>query len=142
MLPRRLSRIKQTIDVHSPSLVYVLFVSSMTLSSKFHLDTTTQTSIWASTIGINELLINKAERILLDVIEYRLAIHKTVFDDWVRLLFAPQNLHDYRRDNYRNCYDRSINEMEQSEQVADILLNFGKEREGLTRVRVKDGPFH
>lgn len=114
----------------------------MTLSSKFHLDTTTQTSTWATTIGINEHLINKAECILLDVIEYRLAIQKTVFDDWVRLLFAPQNLHNYRRDHYNTGYDSSMNETEQSEHVADILLNFGKERDGITRIRVKDGPFH
>lgn len=89
--------LRRKLDCDSQPLTFVLFLAAMTLSSKFHLDSTTFTRRWSDCSGVSLNTINHAERVILEVIEYRLSITKSTFDDWISFLFSPNSLHSYQR---------------------------------------------
>lgn len=97
LLIRHRQMLRKQFDVHSPSLTFVLFLASVTLASKFHLDSTIYNRRWSETSGISTATINRAEAMILEVIEFKLTISKDTFDDWVGFLFKAEKMQGYRR---------------------------------------------
>lgn len=97
LLIKHRKMLRRQLDVHSPSLMFVLFLASITLASKFHLDSTIYNRRWSETSGISTSTINRAEAMILEVIEFKLTINKDTFNDWVAFLFKAEKMQAYRR---------------------------------------------
>lgn len=63
-----------------------MFLASLVVASKFVQDKTYRNSAWAKIAGLPVAEINAAERIFLDLIDYRLYIAQSTFEQWHRLL--------------------------------------------------------
>ncbi|KAF7721486.1 hypothetical protein EC973_004643 [Apophysomyces ossiformis] len=80
-----------------------MFLASLVVASKFVQDKTYRNSAWAKIAGLPVAEINAAERIFLDLIDYRLYIAQPTFEQWHHLLHLhveakthnqPTTLHD------------------------------------------------
>ncbi|KAI7862282.1 hypothetical protein BDF14DRAFT_1736569 [Spinellus fusiger] len=87
-----------------------MFLASLVVASKFVQDKTYRNSAWAKIAGLPVAEINAAERIFLELIDYRLYIAQPTFEQWHHMLHMhvaaktqnqPTTLHDlsYRRWN-------------------------------------------
>ncbi|KAI8068014.1 hypothetical protein BC940DRAFT_238599, partial [Gongronella butleri] len=63
-----------------------MFLASLVIASKFVQDKTYRNSAWAKIAGLPIAEINAAERIFLDLIDYRLYISQATFEQWHQLL--------------------------------------------------------
>ncbi|KAG2219421.1 hypothetical protein INT45_010612, partial [Circinella minor] len=63
-----------------------MFLASLVIASKFVQDKTYRNSAWAKIAGLPVSEINAAERIFLDLIDYRLYIAQPTFEQWHHLL--------------------------------------------------------
>lgn len=80
-----------------------MFLASLVVASKFVQDKTYRNSAWAKIAGLPVSEINAAERIFLNMIDYRLYISQPTFEQWYQLLHIhieaktqnqPTHLHD------------------------------------------------
>ncbi|KAG0171950.1 hypothetical protein DFQ28_010586 [Apophysomyces sp. BC1034] len=80
-----------------------MFLASLVVASKFVQDKTYRNSAWAKIAGLPVAEINAAERIFLELIDYRLYIAQPTFEQWHHLLHIhveaktqnqPTTLHD------------------------------------------------
>lgn len=80
-----------------------MFLASLVVASKFVQDKTYRNSAWAKIAGLPVSEVNAAERIFLNMIDYRLYISQPKFEQWHHLLHMyveaktlnqPTNLHD------------------------------------------------
>ncbi|KAI8978009.1 cyclin-domain-containing protein, partial [Pilobolus umbonatus] len=80
-----------------------MFLASLVVASKFVQDKTYRNSAWAKIAGLPVAEINVAERIFLNIIDYRLYISQPTFEQWHHLLHRhveaktrnlPTNLND------------------------------------------------
>ncbi|KAI8381290.1 uncharacterized protein BYT42DRAFT_565993 [Radiomyces spectabilis] len=80
-----------------------MFLASLVVASKFVQDKTYRNSAWAKIAGLPVAEINAAERIFLQLIDYRLYIAQSTFEQWHHLLHVhveartqnqPVPLHD------------------------------------------------
>lgn len=81
-----------------------MFLASLVVASKFVQDKTYRNSAWAKIAGLPVAEINAAERIFLNIIDYRLYISQPTFEKWHHLLHLhveaktlnqPNNLQDF-----------------------------------------------
>lgn len=81
-----------------------MFLASLVVASKFVQDKTYRNSAWAKIAGLPVSEINAAERIFLNIIDYRLYISQPTFEKWHHLLHLhveaktlnqPNNLQDF-----------------------------------------------
>ncbi|KAI9255139.1 cyclin PHO80-like protein, partial [Phascolomyces articulosus] len=63
-----------------------MFLASLVIASKFVQDKTYRNSAWAKIAGLPVSEINAAERIFLELIDYRLYIAQPTFEQWHHLL--------------------------------------------------------
>ncbi|KAI8386902.1 hypothetical protein BD560DRAFT_430837 [Blakeslea trispora] len=63
-----------------------MFLASLVVASKFVQDKTYRNSAWAKIAGLPVSEVNAAERIFLNMIDYRLYISQPVFEHWHRVL--------------------------------------------------------
>lgn len=63
-----------------------MFLASLVVASKFVQDKTYRNSAWAKIAGLPVAEINAAERIFLTLVDYRLFISQTTFEQWHHLL--------------------------------------------------------
>lgn len=63
-----------------------MFLASLVVASKFVQDKTYRNSAWAKIAGLPVAEINAAERIFLELIDYRLYIAQSTFEQWHHLL--------------------------------------------------------
>ncbi|ORX61580.1 hypothetical protein DM01DRAFT_1332181 [Hesseltinella vesiculosa] len=63
-----------------------MFLASLVIASKFVQDKTYRNSAWAKIAGLPIAEINAAERIFLELIDYRLFISQSTFEQWHQLL--------------------------------------------------------
>lgn len=63
-----------------------MFLASLVVASKFVQDKTYRNSAWAKIAGLPVAEINAAERIFLDLVDYRLFISQPTFEQWHHLL--------------------------------------------------------
>ncbi|KAI8332432.1 cyclin-domain-containing protein [Chlamydoabsidia padenii] len=63
-----------------------MFLASLVVASKFVQDKTYRNSAWAKIAGLPVAEINAAERIFLDLVDYRLYISQPTFEQWHHLL--------------------------------------------------------
>ncbi|KAF7732054.1 hypothetical protein EC973_007159 [Apophysomyces ossiformis] len=63
-----------------------MFLASLVIASKFLQDKTYRNSAWAKIAGLPVIEINRAERLLLELMDYELYITQPTFDLWHRLL--------------------------------------------------------
>ncbi|KAI8141317.1 hypothetical protein BJV82DRAFT_489500, partial [Fennellomyces sp. T-0311] len=63
-----------------------MFLASLVIASKFVQDKTYRNSAWAKIAGLPVAEINAAERIFLELIDYRLYIAQSTFEQWHHLL--------------------------------------------------------
>ncbi|KAL0085779.1 hypothetical protein F4703DRAFT_1559380 [Phycomyces blakesleeanus] len=80
-----------------------MFLASLIVASKFVQDKTYRNSAWAKIAGLPVAEINAAERIFLELIDYRLYIAQPTFEQWHHMLHMhvaaktqnqPTTLHD------------------------------------------------
>ncbi|KAF1802874.1 hypothetical protein V8B55DRAFT_1378888 [Mucor lusitanicus] len=80
-----------------------MFLASLVVASKFVQDKTYRNSAWAKIAGLPVSEVNAAERIFLNMIDYRLYISQPKFEQWHHLLHMyveaktlnqPTDLHD------------------------------------------------
>ncbi len=114
--------------------IFALFVSALTLSSKFHEDSTTHNVKWSENSGLQVSCINTVEAILLNIINYRLEICKSTFNDWVCFVFCPSNLKCYRR-GHTSIEENEGRQMDEADQLAGLLIEFSRGREHQNRRR-------
>lgn len=107
------------LDGYAPIFTFALFISSMSLATKFHLDSTTHNRKWSDNSGVSIQTINHYEGVILKVIDYKLALNKSAFEEWVRYLFDEQNLREYRK---------------HPEPGLSGFQNYGKAVEGLQKI--------
>ncbi|CAO3655052.1 unnamed protein product [Mucor hiemalis] len=81
-----------------------MFLASLVVASKFVQDKTYRNSAWAKIAGLPVNEINAAERIFLNIINYRLYISQPTFEQWHQLLHLhveaktmnqPTNIQDF-----------------------------------------------
>lgn len=145
LMARHRDRLMKRMDVFAPSLMYIFFTSAMALASKFHVDSTTHNRRWAESARLPLQLVNLTEALLLEVIDFRLAITKSTFDDWVRFLFSGEHLQSYHRSAYPMAanfrmqlpYTPHSEKSDVSEGIADILLEFSRGPKGHYRHKPK-----
>ncbi|OAD75263.1 cyclin, partial [Phycomyces blakesleeanus NRRL 1555(-)] len=63
-----------------------MFLASLIVASKFVQDKTYRNSAWAKIAGLPVAEINAAERIFLELIDYRLYIAQPTFEQWHHML--------------------------------------------------------
>ncbi|KAI8094985.1 uncharacterized protein B0P05DRAFT_524186, partial [Gilbertella persicaria] len=63
-----------------------MFLASLVVASKFVQDKTYRNSAWAKIAGLPVSEVNAAERIFLNMMDYRLYISQPVFEHWHRVL--------------------------------------------------------
>ncbi|KAI8328790.1 cyclin-domain-containing protein, partial [Chlamydoabsidia padenii] len=63
-----------------------MFLASLVVAAKFVQDKTYRNSAWAQAAGLPVKEINTAERVFLNLLNYRLYVAQTTFDQWHELL--------------------------------------------------------
>ncbi|KAI8071272.1 hypothetical protein BC940DRAFT_252768 [Gongronella butleri] len=63
-----------------------MFLASLVVASKYVQDKTYRNAAWARMAGLPVHEINTAERVYLELLDYKLYIDQTTFDQWLQLL--------------------------------------------------------
>ncbi|KAI9280808.1 cyclin-domain-containing protein [Sporodiniella umbellata] len=86
-----LFRVRTRVQQKSPDDAYIscgrrMFLASLISAHKYLQDKTYKNSAWSKVSGLNVQEINHAEKIMLELLDYRLHVKKEVFDQWMLML--------------------------------------------------------
>ncbi|KAI8970392.1 cyclin-domain-containing protein, partial [Mycotypha africana] len=65
-----------------------MFLAALISAHKFLQDKTYKNSAWSKVSGLNVKEINHAEKVFLQLLDYRLMVKKEVYDQWMTMLQA------------------------------------------------------
>lgn len=112
-----------------------MFLASLVVASKFVQDKTYRNSAWAKIAGLPVNEINAAERIFLNIINYRLYISQPTFEQWHHLLHLhveaktlnqPTTIKDFSSLSFQPI-DLFYKQQQQQQQHSFYLLQHQKE---------------
>ncbi|KAI7894706.1 cyclin-domain-containing protein [Mucor mucedo] len=98
-----LFRIRSRVQEKRNEDVYIscgrrMFLASLIAAHKYLQDKTYKNSAWSKVSGLNVQEINHAEKVMLQLLDYRLYVKKDTYDQWILMLqthlkVAPSNYH-------------------------------------------------
>jgi hypothetical protein len=86
-----LFRIRSRVQQKSQEDIYIscgrrMFLAALISAHKYLQDKTYKNSAWSKVSGLNVQEINHAEKVMLELLDYRLHVKKDTFDQWLMML--------------------------------------------------------
>lgn len=86
-----LFRIRSRVQQRTSDDVYIscgrrMFLAALISAHKYLQDKTYKNSAWSKVSGLNVQEINHAEKVMLELLDYRLHVKKETFDQWMMML--------------------------------------------------------